>query len=133
MTPSQVREINNAYFNACNFYSLMQAGIHFGVLWIALVNIFTTKKRRRASRRVLALLAIVMFVLSSVDYGNFWAYVHRGFIEHGDTSQSTASSLGGYPNWFIGLSIASDANALIADSITVKKKNHRVNIFVFQR
>lgn len=83
-------------------------------------DLVTNKKRSRASRRVMTLLIIVMFILSSVDYGSFWAYVRRAFIEHGETNQSTADSLEEYPNWFIGLTAAPDANAIIADGIMVR-------------
>jgi hypothetical protein len=64
-------------------------------------------------------LVVAMFILSSVDYGSFWAYVRRAFIEHGETNQTIADSLEEYPNWFIGLTIAPDINAIIADSIIV--------------
>lgn len=83
-------------------------------------DLVTNKKRSRASRRVMTLLIIVMFILSSVDYGSFWAYVRKAFIERGETDQSTADSLEEYPNWFIGLTTAPDVNAVIADGIMVR-------------
>lgn len=67
----------------------------------------------------MALLVVVMFVLSLIDFGSFWSYVQRAFVERGESNRTTADSLEEYPNWFIGLTTASDANAIIADGIIV--------------
>ncbi|EEB86776.1 hypothetical protein MPER_16140 [Moniliophthora perniciosa FA553] len=103
-----VREINEAYFNACNFESLMR-GIHIAVLISALSTIYT--RRRQRSRHAMAFLIILLFVLSTIHCATFWAYVRRAFIAHGQTAQSTADALNEYPVWFTGTTGVSDANA----------------------
>ncbi|RDB16677.1 hypothetical protein Hypma_002519 [Hypsizygus marmoreus] len=118
MSTVNVEEINNAYFNASNFESLMR-GIHFTVFLMALSNIFTGPQRGTHSRRVMTLLIVVMFVLSTVHNAAFWAYVHRAFITHGQTSQSVADALNEYPVWFTGVTGVSDANAVLADCIII--------------
>uniref|UniRef100_A0A0W0G5V6 Transmembrane protein n=1 Tax=Moniliophthora roreri TaxID=221103 RepID=A0A0W0G5V6_MONRR len=111
-----VREINEAYFNACNFESLMR-GIHIAVLISALSKIYTRRPQR--SSHTMAFLIILLFVLSTIHCATFWAYVRRAFIARGQTAQSTADALNEYPVWFTGTTGVSDANAVLADCIII--------------
>ncbi|KAG7096548.1 hypothetical protein E1B28_003971 [Marasmius oreades] len=114
-----VDQIRNAYFNACNFESLMR-GIHIAVVVNALSKIYTGR-HRSPRRHVVAFLIIILFTLSTIHNATYWAYVHRAFISHGETSQSTANALNEYPTWFIGLTSVSDVNAILADCIIIRR------------
>lgn len=118
MSAPDVIEINEAYFNACNFETLMR-GIHFAVLCMALSKIFTGPQRSGQSRQAMTLLILVLFVLSTIHNATYWAYVRRAFIAHGETAQSTADALNEYPDWFTGITSVSDANAILADCVII--------------
>ncbi|KAF9020494.1 hypothetical protein BDZ89DRAFT_269112 [Hymenopellis radicata] len=117
MSSSDTKAIRDAYFNACNFESLMR-GIHFSVFWMALVHIYTGKRSRH--KHVMAVLVIAMFIMSTVHNATFWAYVRRAFIAYGDTSETVAAALNEYPSWFTGTTAISDLNAVLADGILVR-------------
>ncbi|KAG7091305.1 hypothetical protein E1B28_010351 [Marasmius oreades] len=112
-----VKEIREAYFNACNFESLMR-GIHIAVVISAISKIYAGNKSG-PRRHITALLIIILFVLSTIHNAAYWAYVRRAFIAHGETAQSTASALNDYPTWFTGITSVSDANAVLADCIII--------------
>jgi len=113
-----VKEINQAYFNACNFESLMR-GIHVAVFISALSKIFTGPKRSAQSRQTMTILITLFFVMSTIHHATYWAYVRRAFIAHGETAQSTADALNEYPVWFTGTTSVSDANAVLADCVII--------------
>ncbi|KAL0062644.1 hypothetical protein AAF712_010481 [Marasmius tenuissimus] len=134
-----VKEIREAYFNACNFESLMR-GVHIAVVVSALSKICAfdlvlspvslsslafnvvavdAGKKSGPRRHITAFLIIFLFVLSTIHNAAFWAYVRRAFIAHGETAQSTASALNDYPTWFTGITSVSDANAVLADCIII--------------
>ncbi|KAK7022026.1 hypothetical protein VNI00_017059 [Paramarasmius palmivorus] len=114
-----VKEINGAYFNACNLESLMR-GIHVAVLISALSKICTAYTgRKQRSPYIMSFLIITLFILSTIHHATFWAYVERAFIERGETAQSTADALNEYPVWFTGTTGVSDANAVLADCIII--------------
>ncbi|KAJ8085968.1 hypothetical protein PM082_004787 [Marasmius tenuissimus] len=121
-----VKEIREAYFNACNFESLMR-GVHIAVVVSALSKICAfdlvlspvslsslafnvvavdAGKKSGPRRHITAFLIIFLFVLSTIHNAAFWAYVRRAFIAHGETAQSTASALNDYPTWFTGITMA---------------------------
>ncbi|KAG6909683.1 hypothetical protein DXG01_016090 [Tephrocybe rancida] len=114
----EVKEINEAYFNACNFESLMR-GIHFAVFLMALSKIYTGPERSSRSRQVMTILVILFFVMSTIHHATYWAYVRRAFIEHGETAESIADALNEYPVWFTGTTSVSDANAVLADGVII--------------
>ncbi|KAG6844839.1 hypothetical protein H0H87_003270 [Tephrocybe sp. NHM501043] len=116
MSSFEVKEINEAYFNACNFESLMR-GIHFAVFLMALSKIYTGPERSARSRRVMTILVVLFFVMSTIHHATFWAYVRRAFIAHGETAESIADALNEYPVWFTGTTSVSDANAVLADGV----------------
>lgn len=87
---------------------------------VVMLRAVTGPKRSAQSRRVMTILIVVMFVLSTIHNAAFWAYVRRAFIAHGETSQSTADALNEYPDWFTGVTSVSDANAILADCIIVR-------------
>ncbi|KAJ7583549.1 hypothetical protein C8J56DRAFT_791086 [Mycena floridula] len=116
MSAIDIKEINESYFNACNFESLMR-GIHFAVYVSALSKICQRTSGR--ARLLMALLISVLFILSTIHNATYWAYVHQAFIAHGETAQSTADYINSYPPWFTGITSVSDANAVLADCIIV--------------
>ncbi|KAJ7572656.1 hypothetical protein C8J56DRAFT_584137 [Mycena floridula] len=119
MSAIDIKEINESYFNACNFESLMR-GIHFAVYVSALSKIYTGPRRTSGRARLLmALLISVLFILSTIHNATYWAYVHQAFIAHGETAQSTADYINSYPPWFTGITSVSDANAVLADCIII--------------
>ncbi|KIY68385.1 hypothetical protein CYLTODRAFT_395535 [Cylindrobasidium torrendii FP15055 ss-10] len=115
--PEDSRQIREAYFNACNFESLMR-GIHFAVAWSALTALYTSRAKSER-RHVLAFLVLALFIMSTVHMATFWAYVHNAFIIHGDTEDSIAEALDSYPAWFTGTTSISDLNAILADGILI--------------
>ncbi|KAF8069939.1 hypothetical protein FPV67DRAFT_1414096 [Lyophyllum atratum] len=114
----EVKEINEAYFNACNFESLMR-GIHVAVYITALSKIFTGPERTAQSRHLMTVLVTLFFVMSTIHHATYWAYVRRAFIARGETAESTADALNEYPVWFTGTTAVSDANAVLADCVIV--------------
>ncbi|KAF9467056.1 hypothetical protein BDZ94DRAFT_1249521 [Collybia nuda] len=118
MSTNPAPEINEAYFNACNFEQLMR-GIHFTVLCTAISNIYTGPRRKSSSKHAMTALILALFVMSTMHSANYWAYVRRAFITHGQTSLSTADALGEYPNWYLAIASVSDANAILADCVII--------------
>ncbi|KAJ7577968.1 hypothetical protein C8J56DRAFT_363188 [Mycena floridula] len=119
MSTLNVKQINEAYFNACNFETLMR-GIHFAVFCSALSKIYTGSRRHRGrSQLLMTLLVVTFFIMSTIDNANYWAYVRSAFIAHGETAKSIAEALDSYPTWYIGLTSVSDANAVLADSAMI--------------
>ncbi|GLB45008.1 hypothetical protein LshimejAT787_1900860 [Lyophyllum shimeji] len=114
----EVKEINEAYFNGCNFESLMR-GIHFAVYISALSKIYTGPERTAQSRQLMTILVTLFFVMSTIHHAAYWAYVHRAFIARGQTAESIADSLNEYPNWYIGITSVSDLNAVLADCVII--------------
>jgi len=114
-----VKEINDAYFNACNFESLMR-GIHFAVYVTALSKIFTGPRTTgiAQSRRTLAILVSLFFLMSTMHHATYWAYVRRAFIAKGQTAQSIAAALNEYPGW-TGVAAVADLNAILADAVII--------------
>jgi len=94
-------------------------GIHFAVLCTAISNIFTNPRRSSSSRNAMAFLVVVMFGLSTAHSANYWAYVRRAFIAHGETRESIAEALNEYPSWYLGVASLSDANAILADCVII--------------
>jgi len=118
MSSIDVIEINEAYFNACNFESLMR-GIHFAVYCMAVSQIFTGPKRSMQSKQGMFLLVTAFFIMSTIHNAAYWAYVRRAFIAYGETAESTADALNEYPVWFTGITSVSDANAVLADCVII--------------
>ncbi|KAF9467084.1 hypothetical protein BDZ94DRAFT_1305581 [Collybia nuda] len=118
MPTSTVSEINQAYFNACNFEQLMR-GIHFAVLCTAISNIYTGPRYKSSSKHAITALILTLFAMSTMHSANYWAYVHRAFITHGQSSQSTAQALNEYTDWYLAIASVSDANAILADCIII--------------
>jgi len=112
------KEINESYFNALNFESLMR-GVHLVVFIMALATIYTAPQRVGQSRRAMAILISVFFILSTADLGSYWAYVRRAFIAHGETAKSTALALDEYPTWYLAMMGVADLNAVLADCVII--------------
>jgi len=94
-------------------------GIHFVVFIMALAAIYTSPERAVQSRRAMAILVSVFFILSTADLGSYWAYVGGAFIAHGETAESTATALNAYPTWFLAMMGVSDLNAVLADCVII--------------
>jgi len=112
------KEINESYFNALTFESLMR-GVHLVVFIMALVTIYTGPQRIGLSRRAMTILVVSFFILSTADLGSYWAYVRRAFITHGETAESTAAALNEYPAWYLSMMGVSDLNAVLADCVII--------------
>ncbi|GLB45086.1 hypothetical protein LshimejAT787_1901640 [Lyophyllum shimeji] len=128
------KEINESYFNALNFESLMR-GVHLVVYIMALARIYTGPPRAGQSRLAMAILVSVFFILSTADLGSYWAYVRRAFIAHGETAESTAAALNEYPPWFLAMMGVSDFHAILADCVIIWRtwviwgKNWKITVF----
>jgi len=114
----QTKVINEAYLNACIFEALMR-GIHIAVFVLALYHIYNGPKRAGQSRRAMTALVVAFFVLSTADFGAFWAYIRHAFITKGDTAESIAAALDEYPTWFLAALSFGDANAILADGVII--------------
>lgn len=79
----------------------------------------TGPQRNSSSKHAMTALILVLFVMSTMHSANYWEYVRRAFITHGQTSQSIADALDSYPDWYLGIASVSDANAILADCIIV--------------
>jgi hypothetical protein len=83
-----------------------------------------------SSKHAMAILILTLFVMSTMHSANYWAYVHRAFITHGETSQSIANALNEYPDWYLGIASVSDANAILADCVIVSES---LNLYIQPR
>lgn len=81
----------------------------------------TGPQRNSSSKHSMTALILVLFVMSTMHSANYWAYVRRAFITHGQTSQSTADALNEYPDWYLAIASVSDANAILADCVIVSE------------
>ncbi|KAK0491970.1 hypothetical protein EDD18DRAFT_1465696 [Armillaria luteobubalina] len=88
---STIFAVLDVYFDALIVYALMH-GIYTCIFAVTLRNIFSSKTQSGASRYLMVLVIIILYVLSTISFALLWFFVRFGFI---DNRQNVLTVFGG--------------------------------------
>ncbi|KAK0473011.1 hypothetical protein IW261DRAFT_1611377 [Armillaria novae-zelandiae] len=78
---STIFSVLDIYFDELIVYALMH-GIYTCVFAVTLRNIFSSKTQSGASRYLMVLVIIILYVLSTISFALMWFFVRFGFIDN---------------------------------------------------
>ncbi|KAK0209813.1 hypothetical protein IW262DRAFT_1527878 [Armillaria fumosa] len=94
---STIFGVLDVYFNEIIVYALMH-GIYTCVFAVTLRNIFSSKTRSGASRSLMVLVIIILYVLSTISFAFMWFFVRFGFIDNGQNALTVFGGLTAFNN-----------------------------------
>ncbi|PBK64681.1 hypothetical protein ARMSODRAFT_1022952 [Armillaria solidipes] len=94
---SIIFRVLDIYFNEMIIYALMH-GIYTCAFAVTLRTIFSRKTRSGASRNLMVLVIIILYVLSTISFAFMWFFVRFGFIGNGQNALTVFGGLAAFNN-----------------------------------
>ncbi|KAK0480797.1 hypothetical protein IW261DRAFT_1143475 [Armillaria novae-zelandiae] len=96
----------------------LHLGIYTGIVAVTLWSIFT-RESRSIGRRVMVVIIVLLFIVTTINFGFNWFYISSAFIDNGQSFWSTYSVLVFSGNIYLGMGITGAINTILADFIMI--------------
>ncbi|KAK0496165.1 hypothetical protein EDD18DRAFT_233132 [Armillaria luteobubalina] len=96
----------------------LHLGIYTGIVAVTLWSIFT-RESRSIGRRVMVVIIVLLFIVTTINFGLNWSYISSAFIGNGQSFWSEYSVLVFSENLYLGMGITGAINTIFADSIMI--------------